>query len=283
MNNEEFKNFTMNKKLTQLIIYGFAIFLFLTISGSKMFITIDPGQKGILFKRFGGGLDKENIRGQGFKIIAPWNKMYVYDVRIKESFANMEVLSKDGLTIKLELSYRFAPLPESVGFLHDEIGPDYHERIITPEIRSVTREVIGKYLPEELYSSQREVIEDEIYQLTADAVSKKYLIMDAVLIRDVELPLTLKQAIEKKLTREQEVQEYEFKLLKEAKEAERKKIEADGIANFQKIVDKTITPTLLKWKGVEATQELAKYPNTKVVIVGNDSGEMPIILGGDDK
>ena len=282
MSNNDFKDFKMNKKLTQFIIYGFAIFLFISISGANMFITINPGEKGILFKRFAGGLDKENIREQGFKVIAPWNKMYVYDVRIKESFANMEVLSKDGLTIKLELSYRYAPLPEKVGYLHDEIGPDYHDRIITPEIRSVTREVIGKYLPEELYSSKREVIEDEIYQLTAEAISRKNLIMDAVLIRDVELPLTLKKAIEQKLTREQEVQEYEFKLLKEAKEAERKKIEADGIANFQKIVDKTITPTLLKWKGVEATQELSKSPNTKVVIVGNDSGEMPIILGGDN-
>ena len=282
MSNNDFKDFKMNKRLTQFIIYGFAIFLFISISGANMFITINPGEKGILFKRFAGGLDKENIREQGFKVIAPWNKMYVYDVRIKESFANMEVLSKDGLTIKLELSYRYAPVPDKVGYLHDEIGPDYHERIITPEIRSVTREVIGKYLPEELYSSKREVIEDEIYLLTGDAISRKNLIMDAVLIRDVELPLTLKKAIEQKLTREQEVQEYEFKLLKEAKEAERKKIEADGIANFQKIVDKTITPTLLKWKGVEATQELAKSPNTKVVIVGNDSGEMPIILGGDN-
>ena len=282
MSNNDFKDFKMNKRLTQFIIYGFAIFLFISISGSNMFITINPGEKGILFKRFAGGLDKENIKEQGFKVIAPWNKMYIYDVRIKESFANMEVLSKDGLTIKLELSYRYAPVADKVGYLHDEIGPDYQERIIAPEIRSVTREVIGKYLPEELYSSKREVIEDEIYQLTADAIRRKNLIMDAVLIRDVELPLTLKKAIEQKLTREQEVQEYEFKLLKEAKEAERKKIEADGIANFQKIVDKTITPTLLKWKGVEATQELAKAPNAKVVIVGNDSGEMPIILGGDN-
>ena len=279
--NDEFKNFKMNKRLTQLIIYGFGLFLILSISGSKMFITINPGEKGILFKRFGGGLDKENIKQQGFKVIAPWNRMYVYDVRIKESFANMEVLSKDGLTIKLELSYRYAPQPDQVGYLHDEIGQDYHERIITPEIRSVTREVIGKYLPEELYSSQREVIEDEIYSLTAVSVEKKYLVMDAVLIRDVELPVQIKKAIEQKLTQEQEVQEYEFKLQKETKEAERKQIEAEGIASFQRIVDKTITPTLLKWKGIETTHELAQSENAKVIIIGNNDSELPIILGGE--
>jgi regulator of protease activity HflC (stomatin/prohibitin superfamily) len=245
-----------------------------------MFLTIDPGEKGVLFKRFGGGLEKDIVYGQGFHVIAPWNDMFVYDVKIHETFEKMEVLSKNGLSIKIDLSFRYMPVQEKIGYLHDEIGRDYLERIIKPEIRSVTREVIGNYLPEELYSTKREAIEDEIEVLTRLKVEAKYLTLDAILIRDVTLPLTLRNGIEKKLVQEQESLEYEFKIDKARKEAERKEIEANGIAKFQQIVNRTITPQLLKWKGVEATQEIAKSTNAKVIVIGNGDGDLPIILGG---
>jgi len=165
--------------------------------------------------------------------------------------------------------------------LHDGIGKNFLESIIKPEIRSVTREVIGNYLPEELYSTKREAIEDEIYALTKVNIEAKYLRLDAILIRDVTLPTTLRTAIEQKLKQEQESLEYEFKIDKARKEAERKEIEANGIAKFQKIVNRTITPQLLKWKGVEATQEIAKSQNAKVIVIGNGDGDLPIILGGE--
>jgi prohibitin 1 len=164
--------------------------------------------------------------------------------------------------------------------LHDGIGKNFLESIIKPEIRSVTREVIGNYLPEELYSTKREAIEDEIYALTKVNIEAKFLRLDAILIRDVTLPTTLRTAIEQKLKQEQESLEYEFKIDKARKEAERKEIEANGIAKFQKIVNRTITPQLLKWKGVEATQEIAKSQNAKVIVIGNGDGDLPIILGG---
>jgi regulator of protease activity HflC (stomatin/prohibitin superfamily) len=141
--------------------------------------------------------------------------------------------------------------------------------------------VIGNYLPEELYSTKREAIEDEIYALTKINIEAKYLRLDAILIRDVTLPTTLRTAIEQKLKQEQESLEYEFKIDKARKEAERKEIEANGIAKFQKIVNRTITPQLLKWKGVEATQEIAKSQNAKVIVIGNGDGDLPIILGGE--
>ena len=245
-----------------------------------MFVTIDSGEKGVIFKKFGGGLDKETVYGQGFHVIAPWNDMFVYDVKIHETFEKMEVLSKNGLSIRIDLSFRYMPIQEKIGYLHDEIGRNYLERIIKPEIRSVTREVIGNYLPEELYSTKREAIEDEIEALTRVKVEAKYLTLDAILIRDVTLPQTLRTAIEQKLKQEQESLEYEFKIDKARKEAERKEIEAKGISEFQKIITRTITPQLLKWKGIEATQEIAKSPNAKVVVIGNGEGDLPIILGG---
>ena len=269
-----------NQGLPKAMIMGIVGLIFIVLFGSSMFYTIDPGEKGILFKKFGGGLDKETIYGQGFHIIAPWNTLHVYDVKIHETFEKMEVLSKNGLSIKIDLSFRYMPIEEKIGYLHDEIGRNYLERIIKPEIRSVTREVIGNYLPEELYSTKREAIEDEIEALTRDKVEAKYLTLDAILIRDVTLPLTLRNGIEKKLVQEQESLEYEFKIDKARKEAERKEIEANGIAKFQQIVNRTITPQLLKWKGVEATQEIAKSTNSKVIVIGNGDGDLPIILGG---
>ena len=261
-----------------LVIIGSVVFLI--FFGTSMFKTIEPGEKGVLFKKFGGGLDKETIYNQGYHIIAPWNTLHVYDVKLHDTFEKMEVLSKNGLSIKIDLSFRYMPVPSKIGYLHDEIGRDYLERIIKPEIRSVTREVIGNYLPEELYSTKREAIEDEIYDRTKDNIEAKFLSLDAILIRDVTLPQTLRAAIEQKLKQEQEALEYEFKIDKAKKEAERKEIEANGIAKFQKIVNQTITPQLLKWKGVEATQEIAKAPNSKVIVIGNGDGDLPIILGG---
>ena len=269
-----------NQGLPKAMIMGVVGLIFVVMFGSSMFVTIDSGEKGVLFKKFGGGLDKETIYNQGFQIIAPWNTLHVYDVKIHETFEKMEVLSKNGLSIKIDLSFRYMPIPEKIGYLHDEIGRNYLERIIKPEIRSVTREVIGNYLPEELYSTKREAIEDEIESLTRVKVEAKYLTLDAILIRDVTLPLTLRNGIEKKLVQEQESLEYEFKIDKARKEAERKEIEANGIAKFQQIVNRTITPQLLKWKGVEATQEIAKSTNAKVIVIGNGDGDLPIILGG---
>jgi len=269
-----------NQGLPKAMIIGIVGLIFMVLFGSSMFVTIDSGEKGVLFKKFGGGLEKDVVYGQGFHVVAPWNDMFVYDVKIHETFEKMEVLSKNGLSIKIDLSFRYMPVQEKIGYLHDEIGRDYLERIIKPEIRSVTREVIGNYLPEELYSTKREAIEDEIEELTRIKVEAKYLTLDAILIRDVTLPLTLRNGIEKKLVQEQESLEYEFKIDKARKEAERKEIEANGIAKFQQIVNRTITPQLLKWKGVEATQEIAKSSNAKVIVIGNGDGDLPIILGG---
>ena len=269
-----------NQGLPKAMVMGVVGLIFVVVFGSSMFVTIDSGEKGILFKKFGGGLEKDVVYGQGFHVIAPWNDMFVYDVKIHETFEKMEVLSKNGLSIKIDLSFRYNPVEEKIGYLHDQIGRDYLERIIKPEIRSVTREVIGNYLPEELYSTKREAIEDEIEALTRAKVEVKYLTLDAILIRDVTLPQTLRNGIEKKLVQEQESLEYEFKIDKARKEAERKEIEANGIAKFQQIVNRTITPQLLKWKGVEATQEISKSPNSKVIVIGNGDGDLPIILGG---
>ncbi len=265
--------------MTMAILALFALIFVIGLSNS-LFVTINPGEKGVLFKRFGGGLQVDKVYTQGFHVIAPWNDMIVYDLRIQEAFEKMSVLSKNGLTIAVELSYRYAPIGEKIGYLHDEIGPGYLDRIIMPEIRSATREVIGKYLPEELYSTKREAIQDEIFQRTSESIGEKYLTLDAVLIREVALPDKLKAAIEQKLEEEQLAFQFDFKLDRERKEAERKIIEAQAKADANKILNASLTDKILQDKGIEATLELAQSPNSKVVIVGGgDNGGLPLILG----
>ena len=279
MSNQNLGNMNQ-RKLIRFMLYGFIAFFAFIILTSTTFLTIDPGQNGVLFKRFGGGLNKDKVYNQGFHVVAPWNKMYIYDVRVNEGFEKMDVLSKNGLSITVELSYRFNPLSQKIGFLHDEIGTDYVNRIIQPEIRSATREVIGKYLPEELYSTKREAIQDEIFNRTKTAVTEKHLNLDAVLIRSVQLPDKLKAAIEQKLEEEQLAFQFDFKLDRERKEAERKIIEAQAKADANRILNASLTDKILRDKGIEATLELANSPNSKVVIVGSGDEGLPLILGG---
>ncbi len=266
-------------KMMKMAIFGFIILMGFLVLTNTTFLTIDPGQKGVLFKRFGGGLDMEQLYNQGFHIVAPWNKMYIYDVRIKEGVEKMEVLSKNGLNIAVELSYLYNPIPEKIGYLHDQVGTDYLNRILIPEVRSATREVIGKYLPEELYSTQREAIQDEIFQQTSESVGDKHIFLDAILIREVELPLTLQEAIERKLKEEQMALEYEFRLDREHQEAERKIIAARADAEANRILNSSLTDRILKDKGINATLTLANSANAKVVVVGSGDSGLPLILG----
>jgi len=265
-------------KIIRFALLGFLALLLFTVLSRSTFVTIGPGQKGVKFKRFGGGLEMEKTYDEGFKVIAPWNTMYIYDVRVQEAFEKMEVLSKNGLTISVELSFLYHPVKDKVGYLHGEVGTNYLERILRPEIRSATREVIGKYLPEDLYSTQREAIQDEIEKRTRESVGKRYVNLNKVLIREVQLPETLKQAIEQKLEEEQLAFQFDFKLDRERKEAERKIIEAEAKATANKILNASLTDKILQDKGIEATLELANSPNSKVIIVGGGDEGLPLIL-----
>jgi prohibitin 1 len=251
--------------------------LILVFLGSSMFITIDAGFEGVVFRPFAGGLDKGQILQPGFHMISPWNTVYTYDTRIQERTEEMDVLAANGLNIHMDMSFRYKIVSGEVGYLHEEIGTGYADKIVSPEVRAATRKVIGKYLPEELYSTKREVIQNEIFTQTEANVKPKHVHLDAVLIRSVQLPDLIKAAIERKLEQQQQRDEYEFRIQKESKEAERKRIEAQGIKDFQDIVSDGISDKLLKWKGIEATQDLAKSKNTKIVIVGGQDG-LPVIL-----
>jgi len=262
------------KKLIALIVAALVVVVVLF----KSSVTINAGENGVLFQTFSGGVYTESPYDEGFHIIAPWNDMIVYQVRQQKISESMAVLSSNGLEIKLDVTLQFQPIKKMLPLLHKEKGTRYIDDIVIPAMRSATRSVIGRYTPEEIYSSKRDAIQDEIDEETRVILEKQYIAVNEVLVRDVTLPATIKMAIEEKLKQEQESLQYEFRLQKEQKEAQRIKIAAEGKAEANRILNASLTPNILKEKGIEATLKLSESPNTKVVVVGGKDG-MPLILG----
>jgi len=247
---------------------------------SKSALTIEAGKAGVLFKTFSGGVETEQpALGEGFHLIAPWNKVYKYDVRQQELFERMKVLSSNGLDILLEVTAWYKPQSENLGLLYQKKGQNYLETVIKPSLRSAARSVVGRYTPEQIYSSKRDVIQNEIFDETKKLIETQYIQLNNVLVRDVTLPPTIKTAIENKLKQEQEFLEYEFTIQKAQKEAERQKIDAEGKAIANKILSESLTDKILKEKGIEATRELSASPNAKVIVIGSGKSGLPIILG----
>ena len=243
-------------------------------------VTIPSGHAGLLFHTFGEGVNPdETPLSSGFHFKAPWNKVYDYEVRQKERMERIEVLSSNLLKIEMDMTVFFQPQFADLGLLEIERGRNYEEKVVVPAMRSVAREVIAKYLPEEFNTTRRDEIQTEIDARMREKLSENYLQLNDVLIRNIRLPKKLEEAIERKLQQEQESLEYEFRLEKASKEADRMRIEAEGIRDYQAIVSKGISQELLKWKGIEATSALANSPNTKVVVIGSAKDGLPLILG----
>jgi len=268
---------------SKLISYGiiaFMIFMVLMMFSQSTFITVQPGERGVLFKRFGDGLIKDHIYEPGFHVVAPWNDMYVYPVREQTLEEEMEVLSRNGLNIKVDVTIRLNPKYNQIGDLHEKFGRDYMMTLVRAETRSAVRDVIGQFEPEELYSSKRDQVQNLIQEKLEASLDENFVELKATLIRDIELPDKVKDAIEVKIEAEQQALKYKYILQQEEQEAQRKIIEAKAKAEANAIISKSLTSNILKDKGIEATLELANSPNSKVVIVGGgDSGGLPMILG----
>ncbi|WP_159947689.1 prohibitin family protein [Polaribacter septentrionalilitoris] len=246
---------------------------------SKSTVTIGPGEGGVVFERFGDGINTEKTYGEGFQIVAPWNEMIVRKVRQQSVSDEMNVLSVNGLEVKVNGTIWYEPEFSNLGLLIKTKGEDYERELLDPAINAAARSVVGRYTPEQLYSSKRDVIEQEILDEVQILLKDQYLIVKRVLVEDVKLPTTIRTAIETKLKQEQESLEYEFRLAKAKKEAERQKIDAEGKATANKILSASLTDKILQEKGIEATLKLSESNNSKVVVIGSGKSGMPIILG----
>jgi regulator of protease activity HflC (stomatin/prohibitin superfamily) len=258
------------------------LLFFLAVSGCTCG-TVPSGHGGIVFDTFNKGTQKD-LYGEGLQVLRVGKDLIVYDLRVQEMKEDLNVLSNNGLDLKVDASVRYRVDPPKLFELHTQTGPKYADILIGPIIRSETRKVFGRYAPEEIYSTKREQIEKEIYDEVSRALQGKHVIVEAILVRDVGLPEAIRQAIADKLAEEQRSQKMVFTLGKERQEAERKQIEAEGIAKYQSIVRQGLTEEYLRLKGIEITEKLASSPNAKIILVGSGgSGGLPLVYQPDSK
>jgi regulator of protease activity HflC (stomatin/prohibitin superfamily) len=271
----------------------------ITALAPRIFITIPSGHGGILWLRFFGGTQTSQMAlGEGLHVIPPWDHIFIYDMRVQEREQSYQVMAREGLQLTVRSSFRWQLNRDSLARLHKEIGPNYLNVLLIPEIGSVLRERMSQYNMEELFSSRRTEIQKEILHAvvaenegeahnrigsgTVGEGNEDYVILTDVLLKDITLPFRVRSAIERKLEQAQISQEYSFRIQREKLESQRKQIEAEGIQAFQQTVQAGISENYLKWRGIEATLQLATSPNAKVVVVGGGSNGMPLILNTDD-
>jgi len=263
------------KKIILIVFFALVVIILFF----KSVIILGPTERGVVFYTLGKGLDKEHVFQPGLNIVAPWNTMIIYDVSQQKLDESMDVLSSNGLSIAVDISVRYNPEPNRIGYLYDEFKTNYSDKLVRQELRSVVRKVIGRYTPEELYSTKREEVETTMEDQMTTILNANNVELNTLLIRSVRLPSKIITAIESKLDQEQQFLAYQFRLEKEKSEAQRKRIAAEGEARANEIINNSLTPSLLKMRGIEATAKLAESPNSKVVIIGSAKDGLPIILG----
>lgn len=241
--------------------------------------SIPAGHRGVKYLQFGGGTEMGHVYSEGFQWHLPWNRIEVYKTQWDNREEHLQVLSADGAAIQLDVSIWYRPRTEQLDSLQKQVGTGYYDVVVSPALRGESRRVVGKFKPEEIYSTKREEISSDVLAAVKAMMAAKYIEVDNIIVRDVTLPLKISEAINAKLEADQRQQQMEFTLLQEKKEAERKRIEAQGIADFQRIVSAGLTPELLRWKGIEATEKLAASQNAKVVVIGSGKDGLPLILG----
>ena len=281
-------------------------------------ITVPSGQVGVLWYRLlgfdlycwcfagrGTVLDPRELREEGLHLMAPWNRLFLYDLRLQSATQTYNAISKDGVSVTVQINVRFQLLHNSVAVLHKFIGPDYFATVVSPEIGSQARQVISQYTAQEVYRSREAIQEqiranarkslganlNELVQPEAmeqpdpkhynDFLQGSIQILDT-LVLSIELPPAIVAAINRQTEQFYQIQEYKFRVEAEAQESKRKQIEANGIAAFQQTVSQGISDSYLRWRGIEATLALAQSHNAKIVIIGTGKDGLPIILGNVD-
>lgn len=255
--------------------------LVLLVMWNVVFVQILPGQAGVRYKLLGGGTDLGEALPEGFALKMPWDRIYIYELRVQQFPFEIEALSAEGMSVRIEGNVLYRPRYEALGLLQKTFGPEYRSRIVGPVAVAAIRHAVAGHSSNELYSINFDELKQEVLtDITEHAAAQAIDFVD-VPVRGIYLPQRVTQAIEQKLAQEQLAASYEFRLMSEKQEAERRRIEAIGIRSFYSIVSEALNDSLLTWRGIEATIELSKSPNAKVVVVGGSKDGMPLILGGE--
>jgi regulator of protease activity HflC (stomatin/prohibitin superfamily) len=290
----------VERHLPSLVLYLMVFTLVVVVLLPHTVLTVPSGQVGVLWKRFAGGtvLDPLQLKDEGLHVILPWDRLFLYDLRVQSVTETYNAISSDGVNLNATLNIRFRLQHDSVPTLHQVVGPNYI-KLLGPQVASQMREVIAQYTAEQVYSTARQEIQEKIRELALERLGHKMMereserasynvaMRDTIILYDtllygIELPPLVVLAINRKTEQYYIAEEYKFRVEREKRESERKKIEAEGIREFQQTVSQGISDSYLRWRGVEATLQLAQSNNSKVVIIGGGKDGLPIILGNAD-
>jgi len=290
----------VDRYLPSFVIYLMVLTLVGVVLFPHVVVTVPSGHVGVLWKRFGGGtvLDPRQLKDEGLHLVWPWNEVFLYDLRLQSITETYNAISSDGVSLAATLIVRFRLQRDAVPVLHQSIGRENLQLLAKPGIGSLTREVIAQYTAEQVYSTARQEIQEKIRSLAEDSLSQKMMeregdapyrvslrdtvILYDTLVQSIELPPLVVNAINRKTEQYYISEEFKFRVEREKRESERKKIEAEGIREFQTIVSQGISDSYLRWRGIEATLQLAQSTNSKVVIIGSAKDGLPLILGNMD-
>jgi prohibitin 2 len=286
--------------LSNIALFLMVVLLLAFVFYPHMIVNVPSGQVGVVWKRFGNGtvLDPRKLKDEGLHVILPWDQLFLYDLRVQSLTETYNAISSDGVSLTATVNIRFRLRHDAIPTLHQVIGPNYI-KLIGPGIASQMREVIASYTAEQVYSTARQEIQDKIRERTVEKLGDKMMeregedsynvaMRDTITLYDtllygIELPPAIVTAINRKTEQYYISEEYKFRVEREKRETERKRIEAEGIRDFQQIVTQGgIAESYLRWRGIEATLQLSQSNNSKVVVIGGNKDGLPIILGNAD-
>jgi len=255
------------------------LLLILGFLWQRIFISVPSGSYAVMYRFFAGGTVTNRVWAEGLNIIPPWDSLTIYETRLQTRTLKFDVLSEEGLNLDVEVAVRYRPNKEMLGFLHQDIGTDYFDRLIEPEVHAHVRRTFGARPAHEIYSSARDFLQElgqipvlgRLEEGNGKPTSVPYVVIQELKLMDIKLPEIVQTAIAEKYRQEQLLLEYRYKLDREEKEAERKRTEAAGIRDYNLIASK-ISPELLRWRSIDATADLAKSPNSKVVVLSGGQG-----------
>ncbi len=244
----------------------------------QMVITVASGEAGVKYSRFWGGTVMDQKYGEGVHLLFPWDKLFIYTTRVQEDTREVDVLTNDGLNIRVAISVRYQLVTRKLPVLHQQVGPDYKTKILLPLTTSVARQVLGRYKMEALYGVMGRDIEDTLLISAVKAMGRTPIRLLAFVVKRIQLPPDVTSAIEEKLVAEQHVQRYQYLLQTAREEAKRKAIESEGIRYYQQRVNEHMTDKYLRFEGIKATQQLAASQNAKIVMMGSGGGQASVML-----
>lgn len=279
------KSSFIKKHAVTIIISVLLIILIILVIIPKVAVTINAGEKGVLFKRLSitkQGVQLDKVYDDGLYFVLPWNIMTPYNIRLQQKEVTMNILALQGMKIKLVTSIRYRPKMKTLPYLHQLLGPDYANTVVVPQVNGAVLAIFGEKHLENIYTNIYELIETVNIMVKKD-LEKKGIIIDELIVKSIEFPKLVRSSINNKIKYKQIALTYEHKLDIEEKEAKRKKIEAKGIHAFQSIISNGISENYLKWKGIDATLKLAESHNSKVVVIGSAKNGLPLILNTDSK